>query len=203
MSGSCWCVQFHVCSPSCACVWPRRVSCMYVLDLSYVNRGGSEHSWKAPVHTCMSMRETVSTGMRCCSPHRSHCGNIYLVFWDLKKGNLFQHLWMWWNTKSSVFPNPVRVFIQKNRQRKPGTAWIQTRRLYWYSWIKAYWCSWLKGIMLVVEQNWNKVWKSSSHLVQTALGCWFSACFEKMQQIEVCWLEEEGTQPQLLMKLNK
>lgn len=27
--------------------------------------------------------------------------NIFSVFWELKKGNLFQYLWMWSNTKSS------------------------------------------------------------------------------------------------------
>lgn len=94
--------------------------CSYFFqDFPRVNRERSEHSWR---------ETTVSTGLGCFSPARSHRVNIYSVFWDLKKGNLFQYLWMWSNIKSShSFQKPwqyacTRTDWRLKSKRKPHTA---------------------------------------------------------------------------------
>lgn len=136
------------------------------------------------------MWQCLSTGMGCFSAPRSRRVNIYLVFWDLKKGNLFQYLWMWSNMKSLQsfqtmwqYARTHTCGLKKKCERKPCTAWFQSSNgVYWYNWLKV--------IMLVVRQNWKhglEILQSSGSLVQISLGCWFLAYFEKIRQIDLCW----------------
>lgn len=106
--------------------------CSYFFqDFPRVNRERSEHSWRGTtvcVCVCRYVHTCVSTGLGCFSPARSHRVNIYSVFWDLKKGNLFQYLWMWSNIKSShSFQKPwqyacTRTDWRLKSKRKPHTA---------------------------------------------------------------------------------
>lgn len=58
-------------------------------------------------------------------------------------------------------------------------------------------------MMLVVEQNRDTVWSSSSRLVQIALNCWFfSFVFRRYDKQTLLGLEEDGTRGRVAQENN-
>lgn len=103
----------------------------------------SEHSCRTLcvcVHVCVcfcehiSMCACVSTRMGCFGSVRFHRVNICTVLWDLKKGNLFEYLWMWSN-KISLLRKHVTALSPPLTHTRAHADW-NAETLHWYQLIK-------------------------------------------------------------------